>query len=135
MSLFFNPKLMHILHSAPCLSSSHLPSYNLLLKSTLINITNIDFQNNVYPGLQATLPVNHGGIGIRSVVNLIPFAFWLQLMDQPLLFIVSCHFGLVKFSTLQLVLSSHSGVMTKVSLLRSCPSPSAEVMGHPLYSC
>ena len=72
---FATPKMMHILHSAPCLSSSQLPSYDLLLKSTLSNITNIDFHNNVYSWLQATLPVNHGGIGVRSVVHLAPSAF------------------------------------------------------------
>ena len=40
---FAIPKMMHILCSAPRFSSSHLPSCNLLLKSILSNITNINF--------------------------------------------------------------------------------------------
>ena len=50
---------------------------------------------------------------------LLPLPFWLQLMDDPLSFIVSSHFGLVKFSTLRLVLllQSASEPKTRARLL------------------
>ena len=118
---------MHIIRSAPCFSSSHLPSYDLLLKSILSNITNIDFQNNVYCWLQATLPVNLGESESEVWFIFLPLPFWLELMDCSLLFIVSFHFGLVK-----LVLPSHSGVMTRVSLLHSRPSPTYRSRGTSL---
>ena len=63
---------------------------------------------------------------------LLPLPLWLQLMDCPLFFIVSSHFSLVKFSTLILVLPSHSGVMTKVSLLHSRPYHTCRSRGTSL---
>ena len=44
---FTNTKMMHILHSAPCFSSSHLSSHDLLIKFILSNITNIPDSNSL----------------------------------------------------------------------------------------
>ena len=113
--------MMHILRSAPCffLLIFHLMIYSSSLSSAIL-LTN--FQNNVYPWPQATLPVNHGEIGIRSAVHLAPSAYLAAADRSSILICCILQISLVKFSTQRLLLPSHSGVMTKVNLLHSRPS-------------
>ena len=72
---FTIPKLMHLLRTSPCFDSPRLQDYDNLLRSILGNITNISLEENDPSWLQATLPVNLGGLGIRSAVHLAPSAF------------------------------------------------------------
>ena len=72
---FSLPKMMHILHTAPCFLSSCLTGYDDLLRSILSGIVNVNFQENDLTWTQATLPVKCGGLGIRSAVQPAPSAF------------------------------------------------------------
>ena len=72
---FAIPKLMHVLRTSPCFDSSRLQKYDELLRTILSHITNIRFEETDPSWLQATLPVNRGGLGIRSAVHLAPSAF------------------------------------------------------------
>ena len=117
------PKMMHIHHSAPCFSSSHLPSYDLLVNSIVGHITSIDFVQCLLlvSGHPPSEPWGNWNQKCSSFFSLC----LLQLMNHPLPFVVSSHFCLVKFSSQRLVLPSHSWAMPF----------SAEVMGHPQYYC
>ena len=69
------PKVMHILRTAPIVSGHQLilDSFDCVLRSLLESICNIHlFEQN---WIQASLPINLGGLGIRSVTMLAPSAF------------------------------------------------------------
>ena len=71
---FSIPKLLHILRTSLAFASPLLKSWDLLLRSIVSRITNIDIeQGNSW--LQATLPVNSGGLVFRSASILAPFGF------------------------------------------------------------
>ena len=72
---FAIPKMLHILRTSACFNSPCLEDYDALLRSILSNITNIRFEDNQPSWVQATLPVNSRGLGIRSAVHLAPSAF------------------------------------------------------------
>ena len=74
-SSFSIPKLLHILRTSPAFSSPLLKSWDQLLMATVSRITNIDFNCVKSSWLQATLPVNTGGLGFRSASILAPSAF------------------------------------------------------------
>ena len=59
------PKVLHLLRTSPCFSSPHLLEFDHLLRSILSSILNVDLSCKS-AWLQASLPVSHGGIGIRS---------------------------------------------------------------------
>ena len=87
---FAIPKMLHILRTAPCFNSPRLHDYDNLLRSILSRISNIRFEDNDQSWLQATLPVNMGGLGIRSAVHLAPSILlrppsWHQLMAHLIL--------------------------------------------------
>ena len=69
------------LRTSPCFNSPCLEDYDVLLCSIFSNISNIRFENNQPPWLQATLPVNRGGgfnfghLGTKSAVHHAPSAF------------------------------------------------------------
>ena len=68
------PKIMFLLQTAPCFLSSHISTYDDLLKSLLSDIVNVHLeQDNSW--LQATLPTKNGGTGIRRASQLAPSAF------------------------------------------------------------
>ena len=67
------PKVLYILRTAPCYQSSLLETFDNVLRSLLEGICNI--QLNADSWLQAALPINAGGLGIRSRVMLAPSAF------------------------------------------------------------
>ena len=72
---FAIPKMLHILRTSASFNSPRLEDYDALLRSILGNITNIRFEDNQPSWVHATLPVNSGGLGIRSAVHLAPSAF------------------------------------------------------------
>ena len=72
---FAIPKMLHILRTSACFNSHRLEDYDALIRSIVSNITNIRFEDNQPSWVQATLPVNSGGLGIRSVDHLAPSAF------------------------------------------------------------
>ena len=72
---FALPKLLYCLRTSPCFLSPLLQTYDDLLKSITSAIININFSENDLAWTQATLPVNFGGLGIRSAVQLAPSAF------------------------------------------------------------
>ncbi|HSN23338.1 MAG TPA: hypothetical protein VLS45_04085, partial [Methylomicrobium sp.] len=67
------PKLHHILRSAPCCDHPLLPQIDTTLKSAITQICNVTLSDQQWS--QASLPVRHGGLGIRSVAMLAPSAF------------------------------------------------------------
>ena len=67
--------VLYMLRTAPCFLSLELQAYDELLRSVISSITNISFQGSDPAWTQALLPVNHGGLGIRSAVQLAPLAF------------------------------------------------------------
>ena len=67
------PKLQYILRTSPCHSNSFLEQFDNILRSGLCSLLNTDMSDNQW--LQASLPVNKGGIGIRSGVMLASSAF------------------------------------------------------------
>jgi hypothetical protein len=72
---FSIPKLLYVLRTSPCFSSSLLVSWDNLLMSIVSRITNIEFRRGDPAWLQATLPVNSGGLGFRSASGLAPSVF------------------------------------------------------------
>ena len=69
------PKLLYTLRTSPCFLSPELSEYDSLLRSIASNLFNIHFQNNDPARIQASLPVNHGSLGIQSARQLAPSAF------------------------------------------------------------
>ena len=69
------PKLLYCLCTAPCFLSSQLQQYDAVLKTIMCNTFNIHLSNDHSAWTQAVLPVRHGGLGIRSVVQLAPSAY------------------------------------------------------------
>ena len=72
---FSLPKMLYILRTSPCFLSSELEDFDLLQRSLLGSIANIDLLDNVEAWTQASPPVWSGGLGIQSVTQLAPSAF------------------------------------------------------------
>jgi hypothetical protein len=72
-SAFSIPKLMYVLRTAPCFLSPLLASFDRLQCSLLESICNIQMSD--FSWQQASLPINSGGLGIRSAVMLAPSAY------------------------------------------------------------
>ena len=72
---FSIPKLLHILRTSPAFSSPLLGSRDQLMMSIVSKITNLDFIQGSTSWLQATLPINSGGLGLWSAFSLAPSAF------------------------------------------------------------
>ena len=70
---FSIPKLLYILRSSPCFSSSSLFNFDELQRALLSEILNITLSDNAW--IQASLPVRSGGLGIRRAEQLAPSAF------------------------------------------------------------
>ena len=71
---FAIPRVFYMLRTAPCFLSSHLKSFDDILRSTLSSIMNIHLDSES-SWLQASLPVKAGGIGIRRATQQAPSAF------------------------------------------------------------
>ena len=68
------PKVLYILHTAPCFLSPLLHAFDDIQQSALSEITNVCLgDDNVW--IQASLPVGMGGIGLRRAAELAPSAF------------------------------------------------------------
>ena len=67
------PKLMHTLRSSPCAGNAQLDLFDTKLRAALCLITNTRLDDLSW--LQASLPVQNGGLGVRSVGLLAPSAF------------------------------------------------------------
>lgn len=61
-------RLTYILRSSPCVGHDMLTAFDKLFCSCLSRICNVDLASRHWT--QASLPVRHGGLGIRSVVDL-----------------------------------------------------------------
>ena len=72
-SSFGATKLSYILRCSPCLGHPSLPRLDDLLKQGLESIVNCSLNNHQW--LQASLPINDGGLGIRRVVTLASSAY------------------------------------------------------------
>ena len=72
---FAIPKLSYLLRTAPCFLSPCLRSYDELLCSIVSRVCNVNVSIGDTAWLQASLPVNLGGLGFRSAVQLAPSAF------------------------------------------------------------
>ena len=72
---FAIPKLLYTLRTAPCFLSNELSTYDDVLKSITSRITNVSLSDSDAAWIQASLPVKHGGLGIRSAAQLAPSAF------------------------------------------------------------
>ena len=69
------PKLLYLLRTSPCFLSSSLKIYDDELRATICSSFNIQLADSDPSWTQSTLPVRHGGLGIRSAVQLAPSAF------------------------------------------------------------
>ena len=67
------PKVLYVLRTAPSFLSPLLASFDSVQKSLLESICNIQLSEHGW--LQASLPINSGGLGIRGAVLLAPSAF------------------------------------------------------------
>ena len=72
---FALPKVLYTLRTSPCFQSSSLQSFNLLLRSLLGVIANININEDDLAWSQASLSVWSGGLGVRSGTQLAPSAF------------------------------------------------------------
>ena len=72
---FSIPRLMYLLRSSPCFLSPYLLAYDKLLCSIVSRITNVQLTVNDVAWSQATLPICHGGLGVRSAVQLASSTF------------------------------------------------------------
>ena len=73
LSAFAIPKVLYILRTAPCFLSPSLDHFDSLQRSLIESICNIELSDASW--LQASLPINGGGLGIRSVAMLAPLAY------------------------------------------------------------
>ena len=64
------PKLLYILRTSPSSGNHLLEKFDMVLREGLTQILNIDLDDTQWS--QANLPVNAGGLGIRSAVKLAP---------------------------------------------------------------
>ena len=62
------PRLLYVLRTCPCFSHPLLDQYDHILRKGLEFIVNTPVDDTGW--LQATLPVSHGGLGIRRAVDL-----------------------------------------------------------------
>lgn len=67
------PKLLYFLRTSDCSDNPLLTTFDNTLKQGLSAILNVDLSETQWR--QASLPVRHGGLGIRSVRMLAPSAF------------------------------------------------------------
>jgi len=67
------PKLLYLLRTADCSDNPLLATFDCTLRLGLSTILNVDLSDTQW--LQASLPVRHGGLGIRSAKMLAPSAF------------------------------------------------------------
>jgi hypothetical protein len=72
-NVFSIPNVLYVLRTAPCFQYSILPDLDSLQWSLLEEICNVHLTEEVW--LQASLPINVGGLGIRSFVSLTPSAY------------------------------------------------------------
>ena len=70
---FGSSRLMNVLRSSPCAEHHLLVKFDDLLRSGVSKVTNCAIDDIAW--IQASLPINDGGLGIRSVVVLAPSAF------------------------------------------------------------
>ena len=71
---FSIPKLMYILRTSAAFKFlANLNMIDNIVRKGLSSITNVDFDDEAWQ--QATLPVRHGGLGIRKTVDIAPSAF------------------------------------------------------------
>ena len=64
---FAIPKMLYLLRTSPSFLSGKLPDYDKELRSIVCAITNSNLDDSAW--LQASLPIKHGGFGIRSAVS------------------------------------------------------------------
>jgi hypothetical protein len=70
---FTMPKILYILRTAPCFRSTLLEDFDSIQRSLLEGICNIQLNDDSW--MQAALPINAGGLGIRSAAKLAPSAY------------------------------------------------------------
>ena len=71
---FSIPRVLYILHTAPCFLSSQLEAYDSIIRDIVTNILNVSFTSDM-GWKQATLPVRTGGLGVQRAVELAPSAY------------------------------------------------------------
>ena len=71
------PKLTYVLRCSPCFRSPCLGNYDNILRDCAQRVLNVDLTDHAW--LQATLPVRHGGLGIRTASDLALPAFLSSL--------------------------------------------------------
>ena len=69
------PRLSYTLRTSPCFLPPEIQAFDDLLKSITGSITNNSLHISDSTWTQASLPVKHGGLGIRSAAQLAPSAF------------------------------------------------------------
>ena len=67
------PKLLYVLRTSACAGHPLLQTFDDILRSGLSDILNVSITDDQW--IQASLPVWHGGLGVRSVVRLASSAF------------------------------------------------------------
>ena len=67
------PKLLYLLRTSACTGNILLQTFDDILKEGLSGFLNVSISDENW--LQASLPVSHGGLGIRSAVQLASSAF------------------------------------------------------------
>ena len=92
---FSIPKLLYILCSSPCFSSSFLSNFDELQRDLVSEILNVTLSDNAWT--QASLPVRSGGLGIRRAEQLAPSAFLASAI--LLVMILSSKFSQLVFVT------------------------------------
>ena len=70
---FTMPKILYILRTAPCFRSTLLEDFDSIQRSLLEGICNIQLNDDSW--MQAALPINAEGLGIRSAAKLAPSAY------------------------------------------------------------
>ena len=69
------PKMLYTLRTSPAFLSTALVDYDDAIRQIASTILNIDFSTYNSAWLQATQPINSGGLEFRSAVQLAPSAF------------------------------------------------------------
>jgi len=67
------PRVVYMLRTAPCCDSPELLLYDTVLSDSLSTTLNVVLDDHSWT--QASLPVGWGGLGVRGITLLAPFAY------------------------------------------------------------
>jgi len=132
---FSAPRVQHLLRCSPSVDNPGLETFHSLLRSALTRIANTDILDSLW--LQASLPINDGGLGIRQVRSLALPAYLASAastsdLQSQILSVTSCASPLISTLILTSPLGKQLSIHCQrlIRFLTSSPSGTDLVSRH-----